>query len=106
MSEQQRKCDLDKEKQFKKIEASLILLEGKLRAKASEMNKREQKIMLFEQELQTKIGEVSRECFLKDQEIDSIRRRHKEDKMSVIKEKSSIEIELAKTRAENARLRV
>lgn len=40
MSEQQRKSDLEKEKQFKKIEANLILLEGKLRSKMNELTKR------------------------------------------------------------------
>jgi len=60
LSDQQRKSDLEKEKQFKKIEANLILMEGKLRTKSDELRKREQKILLFEQELQTKIGEVSR----------------------------------------------
>lgn len=60
LSEQQRKSDLEKEKQFKKIEANLMLIEGKLRTKSDELRRREQKILLFEQELQTKIGEVSR----------------------------------------------
>ena len=56
LSEQQRKSDLEKEKQFKKIEANLMLIEGKLRTKSDELRRREQKILLFEQELQTKIG--------------------------------------------------
>lgn len=106
LSEQQRKSDVEKEKQFKKIEANLMLQEGKLRAKMGELSRREQKILLLEQELQTKIGEVSRECFLKDQEIEVIKRRHKEDKNAVIKEKTGAEIEVAKLRADNARLRV
>jgi hypothetical protein len=32
----------------------------------NELIKREQKIVVMEQELQTKIGEISREVFLKD----------------------------------------
>ena len=72
----------------------------------SELSKREQKILLLEQQLQTKIAEVSRECFVKDQEIEAIRKRHKDDKNAVIKEKASGEVQIAKLRAENARLRV
>lgn len=34
----------------------MVLLEGKLRSKGNELNKREQKILLLEQELQNKIG--------------------------------------------------
>jgi hypothetical protein len=40
---------LEKEKQFKKIEANLNLLEGKLKSKLSELVKREQKIVIAEQ---------------------------------------------------------
>ena len=82
------------------------MLEGKLRSKIAELGKREQKIMTLEQELATKITEVSREVLLKDQEIESLRRRHKEDKNGVVKDKAAVEVELAKTRAENARLKV
>ena len=42
--------------------------------------------------MQTKIAEVSRECFVKDQEIEAIRKRHKDDKNAVIKEKASGEV--------------
>jgi hypothetical protein len=63
-------------------------------------------LLTFEQELQTKIIEVSRECLAKDQEIETLKRRHKEDKTAVIKEKAQVEVELAKMRAESARLRV
>jgi hypothetical protein len=106
LSEQQRKSDLEKEKQFKKIEGGLVLLEGKLRAKLAELGKREQKILLLEQELQSKIAEVSRECLLKDQEAEAQRRRHKEEKAAILKEKAQMDMELAKLRIDNARLRV
>lgn len=106
LSEQQRKSDLEKEKQFKKIEGALVLLEGKLRGKLAELAKREQKILLLEQELQTKIAEVSRECLLKDQEAEAQRRRHKEEKAAILKEKAQMDMELAKLRIDNARLRV
>lgn len=33
LSEQQKKSDIEKEKQFKKIEANLLLIESKLKAK-------------------------------------------------------------------------
>lgn len=40
LSEQQKKQDLEKEKHFKKLEANFNLLEGKLKAKAGELQKR------------------------------------------------------------------
>lgn len=43
----------------------------------NELIKREQKIVVMEQELQTKIGEISREVFLKDEEIERMKRKHK-----------------------------
>ena len=62
--------------------------------------------MTLEQELASKIAEVSREVMAKDQEIESLRRRHKEDKNGVIKDKAAVEVELAKAKAENAKLKV
>lgn len=77
LSEQQKKSDIEKEKQFKKIEANLLLIENKLKAKLNQLTKRENKILLMEQELQSKIGEISREVFLKDEEIQKLKRKHK-----------------------------
>lgn len=72
----------------------------------NELIKREQKIIVMEQELQSKINEISREVFLKDEEIERLKRKHKEEKTAAIKEKSAIDLELAKFRADNAKLKV
>lgn len=42
-------------------------MEGKLRAKVGELQKREQKLVLFEQELSAKVSEVSRQLLAKDE---------------------------------------
>ena len=106
MSEQQRKSDIEKEKQFKKIEANLGLIENKMKAKMNELIKREQKLVVYEQEVQNKIQEVSREVFLKDEEIERLKRRYKDENTTMIKERSALELEMSKLKADNARLRV
>jgi len=58
----------------------------------SELSKREQKLVIYEQELQSKISEVSKECLHKDEEIERIKRKHKEEKSAMIKEKSVLEL--------------
>lgn len=75
------------------------LLETKLKGKMGELAKREQKIIIMEQELQSKIQEVSKECLAKDEEIEKIKRRSKEEKTAMTKEKSILELELSKFRA-------
>lgn len=68
----------------------MSILEGKLKAKAGELQKREQKLVLLEQELQTKISEVSRQLLSKDEEIDQLKKKNKEDKLNFSKEKAAL----------------
>ena len=51
-------------------------MEGKIRQKATDLEKRERKIVDLEEELSKKIGEVSRALTGKEEEIINIKRRH------------------------------
>ena len=82
------------------------MLEGKVKAKAGELQKREQRIVLLEQELQSKISEVSRQLLSKDEEIDQLRKKNKEDKLNSTKEKAAMELEIQRLRNENTKIRI
>lgn len=60
LSEEWKRREYEKEKLFKKTEASISQLSKKMKDKASELQKREQKIVLLEEELKTRINETSR----------------------------------------------
>ena len=79
-----------REKEFKSKINELNILQNKLRKKASELESRENKITLCEEELKLKINEVSRQLINKDDEIAYIKKRFKDEKMQLKKEKSGL----------------
>lgn len=79
-----------REKEFKSKINELNILQNKLRKKASELESRENKITLCEEELKLKINEVSRQLINKDDEIAYIKKRFKDEKMQLEKEKSGL----------------
>ena len=79
-----------REKEFKSKINELNILQNKLRKKASELESRENKITLCEEELKLKINEVSRQLINKDDEITYIKKRFKDEKMQLEKEKSGL----------------
>lgn len=85
----EKKEDL-REKEFKSKINELNILQNKLRKKASELESRENKITLCEEELKLKINEVSRQLINKDDEIAYIKKRFKDEKLQLEKEKSSL----------------
>jgi hexokinase len=56
-------------------------LEGKLRQKALDLQRREEKIVQLEEELKHKIQEVTRQLTLKEEEIMNVKKRFKEEKV-------------------------
>lgn len=87
MSEEWRQKEVEREKQWKRLEASLNQIEGKLKGKAAELQKREQKIVLLEEELKHKMNETVKIITGKDEEIMELKRKAKEDKNLFEKEK-------------------
>jgi hypothetical protein len=63
--------------------SALENMEKKLRLKMQEVQKRESKIVQLEEELRHKIHEVSRQLATKEEEIINIKRRFKEEKLSL-----------------------
>lgn len=80
----------EREKEFKSKINELNLLQTRLRKKASELESRENKITLVEEELKLKINEVSRQLINKDDEIGYIKKRFKEEKALIEKDKLAL----------------
>lgn len=80
----------EREKEFKAKINELNHLQTRLRKKASELESRENKITLVEEELKLKINEVSRQLINKDDEIGYIKKRFKEEKALIEKDKLAL----------------
>jgi hypothetical protein len=65
-------------------------MEGKIRQKATDLEKRERKIVDLEEELAKKIGEVSRALTGKEEEIISSKRRFKEERVNLDADKKRL----------------
>jgi chromosome segregation ATPase len=61
-----------------------------LKSKVQEMQKRETKIVNLEEELKSKIHEVSRKLAEKEEEIINIKKRFKEEKMGLLNDKKNL----------------
>ena len=61
INEEWRKKELERDKVFKRTEASVQQIESKLKTKATELQRREQKIVLLEEELKQRITETARQ---------------------------------------------
>ena len=59
----------------------MTTLENRLRTKATELQKREEKIIQLEEELKSKIIEVSRQLTNKEEEILGIKKKFKEERV-------------------------
>lgn len=92
MNEEWRKKEIEREKQWKKTEASILQIETKIKNKANELQKREQKIILLEEELKYKINETVKSLTEKDTEILDLKKKYKEEKILLEKEKNSLKL--------------
>ena len=69
-------------------------MESKIRVKATDLEKRERKIVDLEEDLSKKIGEVSRALTGKEEEIISIKRRFKEERVNLDADKKRLKQEV------------
>ena len=70
-------------------------MENKLRQKATDLQKREEKIIQLEEELKGKILEVSRQLTSKEEEILTIKKKFKEERVQLEADKKKLNKELS-----------
>jgi len=58
-------------------------IEQKVRGKAVEMQRREERIVQLEEELKHKIAEVSRQLTVKEEEVVNVKKRFKEERLTL-----------------------
>jgi DNA-directed RNA polymerase subunit M/transcription elongation factor TFIIS len=82
-------------------------LETKVRAKAIDLQRREDRIVQLEEDLKHKIGEVSRQLTVKEEEVVSVKKRYREERtvLEQDKKKQQQQIEELKGRCEQAEAR-
>ena len=90
LQEDFKKKEEEREKEFKSKINEINNLRNKLSKKASELESRENKIKLCEEELKMKINEVSKQIVNKDEEIDLIKKNAKEEQNKLLKNITSL----------------
>ena len=97
----------DRERAFNQAMGSVAALETKVRGKALELQKREERIVQLEEELKSKIAEVGRQLTLKEEDILNIKKRFKEERQTLEMDRKRLvtQAEELKNRAEAAETR-
>lgn len=90
LSEDYKLKEDENEKEIKSKINELNTLQTRVKKKASELEGRESKLMLMEGELKNKISEVARQLTNKDEEIIYLQKRFKENKSDLEKEKLNL----------------
>ena len=81
----------EREKEFKTKITELNNLKNKLNKKAAQLESRESKIKLYEDELKLKINDVTKQLLIKDEEIDLIKKRHMDEQLKL--QKNNIQLQ-------------
>lgn len=89
IAEEFRLKEEEREKEIKSKVNELTSLQTRLKKKASELETRENKLSLMEEELKIKINEVARQLANKEDEINYIKKRFKDEKTHLEKEKQN-----------------
>ena len=66
-------------------------LEQKMRGKAVDLQRREERIIQLEEELKHKISEVSRQLTVKEEEVVNIKKRFKEERLTLEADKKKLQ---------------
>ena len=83
--------EAEREKQFGEAMVKVGQLESKVRQKALDLQRREEKIIQLEEELKHKIGEVGRQLTLKEEEIMNVKKRFKEERSTLEMDKKRLQ---------------
>jgi hypothetical protein len=78
LSEDWKRREIEKEKLFKNHESSILAIESRLKSKALELQKRENKLVLIETEYKAKIDEIMMDVSRKEEEIKALKLVHNE----------------------------
>ncbi len=89
-----------REKEFKTKVNEINTLKNRLSKKATELESRENKIKLCEEELKIKINEISKQLLNKDEEIDLIKQRAKEEQIKLQKQNTQLQKNIQKLQKE------
>jgi hypothetical protein len=90
LSEEYKHKEEERDKEIKSKINELNVLQTRLKKKASELETRENKLNLLEEELKIRINEVARQLTNKEEEISYIKKRFKEEKTLLEKDKLSL----------------
>ena len=96
--------ETERERLFSESLSRVTQLETKVRNKALDLQRREERIVQLEEELKNKIAEVSRQLTLKEEEVLNVKKRFKEERTTLEMDKKRLtsQIEELKGRAEAA----
>lgn len=76
-------------------------LEQKVRGKAIDLQRREERIVQLEEELKHKIAEVSRQLTVKEEEVVNVKKRFKEERFTLEADKKKLQQQLDELKARN-----
>ena len=86
--------EAQREKAFNESISKVGTVESKLRQRATDLQRREERIIQLEEELKSKIVEVSRQLTMKEEEIVTIKRKFKEERTGLDLEKKRLQKEI------------
>ena len=79
-----------REKSFGEAMIKVTQLEAKVRQKALDLQRREDRIIQLEEDLKHKIAEVSRQLTLKEEEVMNVKKRFKEERTQIEMDKKRL----------------
>lgn len=91
LQEDFKKREEEREREFKAKINELNVLKNKLSKKAAELESRENKIKLCEEELQLKLKDISNQLLIKEEEINLIKQRAKDDQLKLQKTNTTLQ---------------
>jgi hypothetical protein len=103
-----RSKEQERERLFLESMNRAAQLEQKVRGKAVECQRREERIVQLEEELKHKISEVGRQLTVKEEEVLNVKKRFKEERQTLEADKKRLQTQLdeAKARSEQAESRL
>ena len=90
-----RRKELERDQTFNDSMSKVASMESKMRQKATDLQRREERIIQLEEELKHKIQEVARQLTMKEEEIMQIKVRFKEERQGLEGDKKQLQKELA-----------
>jgi hypothetical protein len=106
LTDQFRIKEEERDKEIKSKITEINTLQTRLKKKATELEGRENKIILMEEELKIKINEVARQLTNKEEEIAYIKKRFREEKLLIEKDAANLNKIISEKNAEIERIEI